>query len=108
MKAVIVTQEEPFYIPVFLGKVLGKYKKVVAIIILPGIPRGVTTFSYMKRLYDVFGPKDFVAYGLLFIYHKLLALLSCWRRFSRFYSVGSAAKRNSIPVHKLKLIYSAN
>ena len=104
MRAVIVTQEEPFYIPGFLGKVLTEYEEVVAVIILPGILKGFTTFSYIKRLYDVFGLKDFVAYAALFIHHKFVDLLSRWRQFGRFYSVGSAAKRNSIPVYKLRNI----
>lgn len=104
MKAVIVTQEEPFYIPVFLGKVLAEYEKVVAIIVLPGDTKGFTTLSYIKRLYDVFGLKDFIAYGALFVHHKFLELLSRWRRFSRFYSVKSAARGNSIPVYHLKNI----
>lgn len=102
MKAVIVTQEEPFYIPVFLGKVLAEYENVTAIVVLPGIPWGFTTFSYIKRLYDVFGLKDFVAYGALFIHHKFLDLLSHWRQFNRFYSVKGTAVSNSIPVYQLK------
>jgi len=104
MKAVIVTQEEPFYIPLFLCKVLAEYERVIAVIVLPGIPKGFTALSYIKRLYDVFGLRDFVAYGALFIHHKFLDPLGRWRRFGRFYSVGSAARRNSIPVYKLKNI----
>ena len=102
MKTVIVTQDEPFYIPVFLGKVLTEYKSIIAVVILPGIPKGFTTVSYFKRLYDVFGPRDFFAYGALFIYYKTLDFLSCYKRFKRFYSVENAAKRNSIPVYKLQ------
>lgn len=104
MKAVIVTQEEPFYIPVFLGKVLTEYEKVIAVIVLPGIPKGFTARAYIKRLYDVLGLKDFTAYGALFMHHKFSDLLSSCRQSDRFYSVERAAKKNSIPVYKLKKI----
>jgi len=104
MKAVIITQEEPFYIPIFLGKMLAEYDKFIAVIILPGMPKGFTTFSYIKRLHDVFGPKDFATYGALFMHHKFLNLLNTWHRFDRLYSVERVAKKNSIPVYKLKKI----
>ncbi|MFC1983979.1 methionyl-tRNA formyltransferase [Chloroflexota bacterium] len=102
MNAVIVTQEEPFYIPVFLSKVLADYNKVIAVIILKGTPKGFTALSYIKRLYEVFGLRDFIAYGVLFMRYKLLNRLTMWRQFGRFYSVKSAARRNSIPVYKVK------
>ncbi len=100
MKAVIVTQEEPFYLPLFMGIVLSQFKGVIAIIVLPGIPKGFTPLSYIKRLYDVFGLKDFFIYGILFLRHKFLAFLSQWIKFERFYSVKSAARRNSVPVYE--------
>lgn len=102
MKAVIVTQEEPYYLPLFMGTVLSQFKEVIAIIILPGIPTGFTPISYIKRLYGVFGLKAFLIYGTLFVYYKLLALLSQWIKFRRFYSVRSAGRGNSVPVYKLK------
>ena len=104
MKAVIVTQEEPYYLPLFMGTVLSQFKEVVAIIILPGIPTGFTPISYIKRLYDVFGLKAFLSYGILFVYHKLLALLGQRIKFRRFYSVKSAGRGNSVPVYKLENI----
>jgi methionyl-tRNA formyltransferase len=106
MKAVIVTQEEPFYIPIFLGKLLAEYKGIIAVIILPGIPKGFTIVSYGRRMYEVFGLKDFVAYGTLFIYYRFLNFLSHWAQFKRLYSVRAAAKKNSIPVYKLGSINS--
>ena len=104
MKTVIVTQEEPFYIPVLLGKVLTEYDRVVAVIILPPIPKGFTAVSYVRRLYEVFGLKDFLAYGALFTHHKFLDLLSRLRQFKRFYSVKTAVTRNSIPLYRLNNI----
>ena len=104
MRAVIVTQEEPFYLPLFLSKVLTEYKGIIAVILLPGTPHGFNFLSYIKRLYDVFGLRDFLAYGALFIRHKCLAFFSRWKQFQRFYSVGAIARMRSIPVYQLKNI----
>ena len=102
MRAVIVTQEEPFYLPIFFGRVLAEYRGVVAVVLLPGTPYGFTAFSYIKRLYDVFGLKDFIIYATLFIYYRILGFLSRWKKFGRFYSVSAAARGSSLPVYRLK------
>ncbi len=102
MKAVIVTQEEPFYLPTFMGIVLSQFKGVAAIILLPGAPKGFTLVSYVKRLYDILGFRDFLAYGGLFIHHKILDCFSRWRLVKNSYSVKSVAARNSIPIYRLK------
>lgn len=102
MKAIIVTQEEPFYIPMFLSKVLRELNEATAVIILPGIPKGFTRLSYSKRLFEVFGLKAFLQYGALFVQHKLLDFLSRLREPSRSYSVEFACRRNPMPVYKLK------
>ncbi len=104
MKSVLVTQEEPFYISLLAGKIFADCKNIKAVIILPGLPQGFSRLSYIKRLYDVFGPKDSIAYAALFIRFRFLDFVRRWRRHGRFYSVGSAARRNSIPVYKLKNI----
>lgn len=106
MKAIIVTQEEPFYLPIFMGKLFGEFREVVAVIILPGIPEGFTRLSYLKRLFDIFGLRVLITYGLLFIQHKILNSLSPFKQSERFYSVKTAARRCSIPVYELKNINS--
>ncbi len=102
MRTVIITQEEPFYLPLFMNKVLRCLREIVAIIILPGIPEGFTVLSYVRRLYQVFGMKDFLIFGTLFIYYKLLDLLTHWRYYKRSYSVQSIARMSNIPVYKLE------
>jgi len=104
MKVIIITQDEPFYIPVLMGKVLAEYKGIIGVITLPTIPKGFTMLSSVKRLYDVFGLRDFLAYGALFAYHKVADLLSHWKRPSRPYSVRSACRTNSIPVYRLRKV----
>ena len=104
MRVVIVTQEDPFYMPIFLGKALAEFKEVVAIVILPRKAKRFGLLLSAKELYSAFGLRDFLAYGTLFVWYKLLDLLTRWRQPKRFYSVQSVARRNSISVHKLKNI----
>jgi len=101
MKALIITQNEPFYIPKFLDIVLSKYENIIGIIILPGIPNGFTTVSYFNRLINVFGFKACIAYGTLLIKYKVLDLINALRKSSRCYSIRRIAKKNLISIYKL-------
>lgn len=105
MRIVIITQEELFYIPLCLGEILKENKEeIIAIIILPGIPKGFNHFTYIKRLYGIFGIKDFISYGFLLLWYKLINFLAGGTHTKRYYSVKKAARKNSVPVHYFKNI----
>lgn len=104
MKAIIITQSEPFYIPLLLEKVLREYKEVVAIITLPRTQKKFELLSSAKELKDVFGWKYTLSYGTLFVYYKALDLLNRCKKLGRFYSIKSLARTNHIPVYKQKNI----
>ena len=106
MSIVIVTQEEPFYIPIMMNRITNTIPDINAIIILPGLPHGFTTFSYFKRLYDVFGTIDFIKYGLLFAHHIAIDIFSRVFQLNFLYSVKSISKRRNIPLFSVKNINS--
>jgi methionyl-tRNA formyltransferase len=106
MSIVIVTQEEPFYIPILLERITNDLQDIKAIVILPGVPYGFTQFSYFKRLHDVFGPIDFLKYGLLFAHHTAVDVFSRVFQLNFFYSVKSIAKRRNIPLFPINNINS--
>jgi methionyl-tRNA formyltransferase len=106
MSIVIVTQEEPFYIPILMNRITNALPAINAIIILPGVPHGFTPFSYIRRLFDVFGPIDFLKYGLLFAHHTAVDLFSSVFHLNFFYSVKSIAKRRNISLFCVKDINS--
>jgi|WetSurMetagenome_2_1015567.scaffolds.fasta_scaffold255956_2 methionyl-tRNA formyltransferase len=106
MSIVIVTQEEPFYIPILMNRITNALPDIIAIIILPGLPHGFTTFSYYKRLYDVFGPIDFFKYGILFAHHTAVDFFSRVFQLNFFYSVKSIAKGRNISLFSVKNINS--
>jgi len=106
MKIVIVTQEEPFYIPILLRDLLKRVNQVDGIILLPDLPHGFTRFSYVKRLFDVFGIQDFTKFGFLYLHHKVADVIGSITGNSRYYSVNSIARESIIPLFNVNNINS--
>lgn len=104
MKALIITQEEPFYLPVFMSKVLGNYHNIVALITVSARSKSFALLSQVKERYRVFGLKDSIIYGALYFHHKVTNLLSRYIKTKRLYSVKSVALKNSVPIYRLKNI----
>jgi len=106
VRIVIVTQEEPFYIPILLRNLLNRQQNIDGIILLPDLPHGFTRLSYFKRLFDVFGPIDFLKFGILYVHYKLADAIAVVWVLNRYYSVESTAKKWNIPLYILKDINS--
>ena len=104
MKTLIITQEEPFYLPLCMSKLLGDYKNTVALVTVPAKSKSFALFARMKEYYKIFGLKDSIAYGTLFFHHKIEDILSRYIKTRRLYSVKSVALKNSVPVYRLKNI----
>jgi methionyl-tRNA formyltransferase len=104
MKTLIITQEEPFYLPLFMDKILGCYRNVAALVTVPLTSKSSTFFSQIKERYRLFGPRDFSIYGALFIHHKVLDYLSRYIKAKRPYSVKSVALKNFVPFYRLNNI----
>jgi len=105
MKIVIVTQEEPFYIPLCLSEIIKAFStEIAAIIALPGLPYGYNYLTYIKKLYDIFGLFDFIKYGFLFLQYKIYDYIDI--KHNRFYSIKRAAQKNNIPFYAVKNINS--
>jgi methionyl-tRNA formyltransferase len=104
MKALIITQEEPYYLPVFMGKVLGSYHNVAALITVAAKSKSFAFLSQVMDQYKIFGLKDSIIYGGLFLHHKVIDLLSRYIKTKRLYSVKAVAMKNAIPVYNLKNI----
>jgi methionyl-tRNA formyltransferase len=105
MRIVIVTQEEPLYIPICLNNIMKTFKSdTVAIITLPGIPYGYNYITYLKKLYDIFGYLDFIKYGFLFLKYAIYNYL--FFEHGRFYSVNKIAKKYNVPLYSINNINS--
>lgn len=97
MRIVIATQEDPFYLPPALdGLCRGRPGDVVGIIILPAFNEGLRATA--ARLWEFYGPVDFVRLGLRFAGAKLADRLNGIRPFTRPYSARDVARRHGVPV----------
>ena len=102
MKTIIITQEELFYLPLFMDKILGGYRNIAALVTVPMFSKSSTFFSQIMERYRLFGPRDFTIYGALFFHHKVIDLLSRYIKTNRSYSIKSIALKNSVPYYRLK------
>jgi len=97
MRIFIVTREEPFYVPVYLSKLLReKHGNVIG----AAIASNPSPHLSVWQLYQLAGLKGFIIQGLEFILFKLCNMLSIFIPFRRFYSTSRMMKHYGIPVYK--------
>jgi methionyl-tRNA formyltransferase len=101
MKTLIITQEEPFYLPLFMDRLLGGYRDIAALVT---VASKSSFFSQIKERYRLFGPRDFAIYGALYFHHKVIDGLRGQIKTNRPYSVKSVALENSVPFYRLENI----
>jgi folate-dependent phosphoribosylglycinamide formyltransferase PurN len=102
MKVLFVTQEEPFFIPRYMEKVIEKQGHITCgIISLPAF----SSFRKMLRYnFCFFGPLVFFYMAMKFIVCKCIDFLSFIVPVKRYYSVKRVAKRFKIPYYSLARI----
>jgi len=106
MRIVVVTQEEPFYLPPFLDRLVQvRGKDIVGMVILR--PFNEPLLDVGRRLYELFGPKDFAVECFHFAWAKGLDALNRLRPMSRPYSAADVARRHGIHVYRPASINSA-
>lgn len=102
IRVLLVTQEEPFYAPVYISNILKLHKDLICgIICLPSFP------SYKKMIlynFKFLGLVLFFYVGVRFVLFKLLNLLSYLLPLKRSYSISKLAESNKIPYHFLNNI----
>lgn len=97
MRIAVITQEDAFYIPELLSRLMaGRGRDIVSITILPG--EMVKTAANIRKYLDFMGLVDFTRYAVRYATYNLLD--SVFRRgvAGRFYSVKAVARRHGVPV----------
>ena len=98
MRIVIATQEDPFYLPPALDALCrARGRDVVGIIILPAFNEGLRDTA--GRLWEFYGPVDFVRLGIRFAGAKLADRVNGLTPLTRPYSARDVARRHGVPVH---------
>jgi len=88
MRAVIITQDEPFATPVLLDELLGRRADaIVQVFIAPPTSKRESFGGLMKRWWAAFGPITFVRYGASYVMAKLLG-----------HGPAKVARRHHVPV----------
>jgi folate-dependent phosphoribosylglycinamide formyltransferase PurN len=98
MRIFILTQEEPFYLPVGMEKLVRQKKKdIIGATILPRFGKK-SRFQVVKNLFPLYGPRSFFIQFSEFVIFKILNTLNCFIKFKRFYSVKRVFSSFSIPI----------
>jgi methionyl-tRNA formyltransferase len=98
MRIVVVTQEDPFYLPPALDAFCAaRPGEVVGLVILAAFNEGLRATA--GRLYEFYGPVDFLRLGLRFAAAKLADRVNRVRPLTRPYSARDVASRHGVPVY---------
>jgi methionyl-tRNA formyltransferase len=99
MRIAVATQEEPFYLPPALDALCSaREDDVVALIVLPAFNEGL--FATARRMYDFYGPFDFVRLVGRYMWAKTADVLNQMRPVTRPYSASDVANRHGIRVYR--------
>jgi len=99
MRIVLVTQEEPFYLPPALNTLCAaRQKDIVSFIILPSFNEGLSATA--RRLYEFYGPWDFIRLLGWFSWAKMADRINRLAPMLRTYSAADVARRYDIPVYR--------
>ncbi len=98
MRIFLITREEPFYVPIYLSKLLQeKHNDIigaaVAIIASPHLS--------ILQLYQLAGFRGFILQGLELILFKTYNILNTFIPFKRFYSIRKMMRHYNIPMYKI-------
>jgi methionyl-tRNA formyltransferase len=99
MRIVLVTQEDPFYLPPALDALCAaRGREIVGLIILPAFNERLTETA--RRLYEFYGPVDFVRLASRYVGAKLADRANRIRPFTRPFSAADVARRHGVPVYR--------
>ncbi len=99
IKIFILTQEEPFYLPLGIKKLIeAKKDNVVGATIFPRFGKKKSKFKIFRELLLLYGPRSFMIQCFEFFVFKLLNILTPIIKTRRFYSLKKIFKYFSIPI----------
>jgi len=106
MRIIIITQDEPFYLPLFFAEIKSLFKKHhITVIILPKTQGLKDCLKFTKQYYNLYGPLLFLKQGFKFVGYKTLGRIIP-KEAPR--SITSLLKKNKISLLKTKKISDQN
>lgn len=95
MRAVLVTGEEPLYLPRYVEPILREYAADVAAVVRAPPRRPLR--EQVERQFRMFGPQAFVRMGARFAAGRLADAIPVERPGGRYHSVGAVARDVGVP-----------
>jgi methionyl-tRNA formyltransferase len=106
MRFVLVTQDDPFYLPSALDAICtARQNDIAAIIVLPAFNEKLSLTA--RRLFDFYGPVDFLRLAGRFAWAKCANLLNRITPFTKPYSAADVARRHNIAIYYIAKINAA-
>lgn len=100
MRVFIVTQDDPFYLPIFFRHLLSNMSEEVAVEQVFCLTPFDESFSALaRRMYRLYGPVNFVRRGISFVTRKASDALGTGE-----YSVSAVAQQHGVPVKDLRTV----
>ncbi len=98
MRIFVITREEPFYVPIYLSKLLQeKHNDIIG----AAIATIASPHLSILQLYQLAGFRGFILQGLELILFKTYNILNAFIPFKRFYSIRKMMRRYNIPMYKI-------
>jgi len=99
VKILFLTQEEPFYLPIFFQNYFHHQIKdvdVVGVTIFPPFNASKNWKDTIYQYYQFYGIKDFLIQGVLFVLYKAFNIIRPLLPSKRFYSVSYVFKKYNV------------
>lgn len=107
MRIVLITQNEPFYLPAALDAICAARRDdIVGLIVLPAFNEKLTLTA--RRLYEFYGPVDFLRLSARFAWAKFADLLNRVFPVTKPFSAADVARRHKIPLYNIAKINAAD
>lgn len=104
MNIFIITQDDPFYLPVFFSKIINQLKnEIVGVTILSESKSKTKT---LKKFYNFYGPRLFCAVLFWYIIYKISDIVSDIFPVRNLHSIGLICKRHNVRTFKTNDINS--
>jgi methionyl-tRNA formyltransferase len=96
----VLTQEDAFYLPRLLDRLLDARRDVIGIGIVPGELRA----AHARRYWTLMGPRAFMLQAANLAAHRIRELAGRVVPLARSYSVADAARRHRVPLERVPAV----
>jgi len=105
LRVLLVTVEEPFYIPIFLSNFLQNFHEdLIGVVVIPPYPINISFFKYVTIHLNMYGVWVFSIQSFRYVYRLFLDFIYIYFRIGKPHSVKSLLTKNKIPIFTPKNI----